>query len=54
MHVDAVDAGALTFLLRQYLGTDRQDLRDALGAALAAALEHAAERADRPAAVPPG
>jgi hypothetical protein len=39
---DAVDAGTLTFLLRQYLGTDRQDLRDALGGALAAALEHAA------------
>ena len=45
--VDAVDAGSLTFLLRRYLGTDRQDLRDALGSALAAALEHAAERADR-------
>src|SRR6185436_8718017 len=41
-HVDAVDAGSLTFLLRQYLGTDRQDLRDALGSALASALEHAA------------
>jgi hypothetical protein len=40
--VDAVDAGSLTFLLRQYLSTDRQDLRDALGTALAAALEHAA------------
>jgi hypothetical protein len=40
-HVDAVDAGSLTFLLRQYLSTDRQDLRDALGTALAAALEHA-------------
>jgi len=41
-HVDAVDAGSLTFLLRQYLSTDRQDLRDALGTALASALEHAA------------
>jgi hypothetical protein len=41
-HVDALDAGSLTFLLRQYLSTDRQDLRDALGTALAAALEHAA------------
>ena len=41
-HVDAVDAGSLTFLLRQYLSTDRQDLRDALGTALAGALEHAA------------
>ena len=40
--VDAVDAVTLTFLLRQYLGTDRQDLRDALGSALASALEHAA------------
>ena len=39
--VDAVDAGSLTFLLRQYLSTDRQDLRDALGTALAGALEHA-------------
>lgn len=38
----AIDAGSLTFLLRQYLSTDRQDLRDALGTALAAALEHAA------------
>src|SRR6185295_5322438 len=36
-----VDAGSLTFLLRQYLSTDRQDLRDALGTALAGALEHA-------------
>jgi hypothetical protein len=41
-HVDAIDAGSLTFLLRQYLSTDRQDLRDALGTALAGALEHAA------------
>jgi hypothetical protein len=40
--VDAVDAGTLTFLFRQYLGTDRQDLRDALGGALASALERAA------------
>ena len=40
--VDAVDAATLTFLLRQYLGTDRQDLREALGSALASALEHAA------------
>ena len=39
---DAVDAATLTFLLRQYLGTDRQDLREALGTALASALEHAA------------
>jgi len=38
---DAVDAATLTFLLRQYLGTDRQDLREALGTALASALEHA-------------
>ena len=41
-HVDSVNAGSLTFLLRQYLSTDRQDLRDALGTALASALEHAA------------
>jgi hypothetical protein len=34
----AVDGVALTFLLRQYLGTDRADLRDALGAALAQAV----------------
>jgi hypothetical protein len=40
--VDAVDATTLTFLLRQYLSTDRQDLREALGSALASALEHAA------------
>jgi hypothetical protein len=40
--VDTVDAATLTFLLRQYLSTDRQDLREALGAALASALEHAA------------
>jgi hypothetical protein len=40
--VDALDAGSLTFLLRQYLSTDRHDLREALGGALASALEHAA------------
>jgi hypothetical protein len=40
--VHAVDAATLTFLLRQYLSTDRQDLREALGGALASALEHAA------------
>ena len=39
---DAVDAATLTFLLRQYLSTDRQDLRETLGTALASALEHAA------------
>jgi hypothetical protein len=38
---DSTDAATLTFLLRQYLGTDRQDLRDALGTALASALERA-------------
>lgn len=35
---DAVGATALTFLLREYRATDRADLRDALGDALAAAL----------------
>jgi hypothetical protein len=40
--VDALDAATLTFLLRQYLSTDRQDLREVLGTALASALEHAA------------
>jgi hypothetical protein len=39
---ETVDAASLTFLLRQYLSTDRADLRDALGRALASALEHAA------------
>lgn len=39
---DAVDAAALTLLLRQYLRTDREDLRDALGDALARALSAAA------------
>src|SRR5258707_10760392 len=34
----AIDGVALTFLLRQYLSTDRVDLRDALAAALAQAL----------------
>jgi hypothetical protein len=38
----AIDPAALTFLLRQYLSTDRADLRDALGAALAYALADAA------------
>lgn len=33
-----VDAVGLTFLLRQYQATDRDDLRDSLGPALAAAL----------------
>jgi hypothetical protein len=37
------DAIALTFLLRRYLATDRADLRERLGAALAHALTHAAE-----------
>ena len=37
----AINGVALTFLLRQYLSTDRADLRDALGAALAQALEDA-------------
>jgi len=41
----AIDGVTLTFLLRQYLSTDRADLRDALSAALAQALEDAA--ADR-------
>jgi hypothetical protein len=35
---DAIDGVALTFLLRQYLSTDREDLRSALGAALAQAV----------------
>jgi len=38
----AIEPAALTFLLRQYLRTDREDLRDALGGALAHALAYAA------------
>jgi hypothetical protein len=38
---EAINGVTLTFLLRQYLSTDRADLRDALGAALAQALEDA-------------
>jgi uncharacterized protein YyaL (SSP411 family) len=38
---EPVDAIALTFLLREYLATDRADLRDGLGAALADALAQA-------------
>jgi hypothetical protein len=37
-----IEPASLTFLLRQYLGTDREDLRDALGGALAHALASAA------------
>ena len=39
---EPADAIALTFLLREYLATDRADLRDRLGAALADALAQAA------------
>src|ERR1700722_12631491 len=39
---EAVDAPALTFLLRRYLATDRADLRLALEPALASALERQA------------
>ena len=35
---DVATAGVPTLLLRQYLGTDRDDVRDALGGALACAL----------------
>lgn len=43
--VDAVDPVALTFLLRRYRATDAADLRDALGRALALALDrHSLER----------
>lgn len=37
----AADPATLTFLLRQYLATDRDDLRDALGVALAPAFARA-------------
>ncbi len=40
--VGAIEPASLTFLLRQYLSTDREDLRDALGGALAHALASAA------------
>lgn len=40
--VGAIEPAGLTFLLRQYLSTDREDLRDALGGALAQALASAA------------
>ncbi len=36
---EVVSAAVPTFLLRQYLGADRDDLREALGGALACALE---------------
>jgi hypothetical protein len=45
---DPVDATSLLFLLRQYLGTDRPELQESLGVALASAL---AQAADEPAVI---
>jgi uncharacterized protein YyaL (SSP411 family) len=41
---EAVESAALLFLLRRYVATDRRDLGDALGSALATALSRPANR----------
>jgi hypothetical protein len=48
LHVDvALDPSALLFLLRQYRATDRADLAEALGPALARALDASTGRSNR-------